>query len=152
MFDAKAKQHLEMLNEKFAPWYVFSSSWEWLFDKAELVAIMQRNGLRFVLHPTWPLPNSLDRECERQRSKAGLRCTQSFPTHRSSSTTSFQAPVSKTGAEKPCHTSFSVSWKLAFKLWKSHSYMMPSSAGRAPSLRNSGPFQMQLSKDATQPH
>lgn len=70
LFDAKAKQHLEILNEKFAPWYVISSSWEWLFDKAELVAVMQRSGLCFVadnLHPTWATP---------KQSRQGMRATE----------------------------------------------------------------------------
>lgn len=48
-----------MLNEKFVPWYVISSSWWWLFDKDELVDVMQRSGLNFVadnLHSTWATP------------------------------------------------------------------------------------------------
>lgn len=59
-----------MLNEKFAPWYVISSSWEWIFDKAELVAVMQRSGLSFVadnLHPTWATP---------KQSRQGMRATE----------------------------------------------------------------------------
>lgn len=70
LFDASAKQHLEMLNEEFAPWYVISSSWEWIFDRVELVVVMQRSGLRFVadnLHPTWATP---------KQSRQGMRATE----------------------------------------------------------------------------
>ena len=59
LFDAKAKEHLALVNETFAPWYVISSSWEWIFEKAELVEIMRRCGLWFVsnnLHSTWTTP------------------------------------------------------------------------------------------------
>lgn len=70
LFDAKAKQNLALLNEKFAPWYVISSSWEWLFEKAELVTVIQRSGLGFVannLHQTWATP---------KQSRRGMRATE----------------------------------------------------------------------------
>ncbi|PIF98484.1 HAD domain-containing protein [Comamonas sp. 26] len=70
LFDAKAKQHLEMLHEKFTPWFVISSSWWWLFDREELVEVMQRSGLSFVsdsLHSAWATP---------KQSRQGMRATE----------------------------------------------------------------------------
>lgn len=61
LFDANAKRNLQKLDEKFKPWYVISSSWWWLFDRAEMVEIMQRSGLQFVadnLHSTWATPKA----------------------------------------------------------------------------------------------
>lgn len=69
LFDEKAKK-LQTLNEKFAPWYVISSSWWWLFDKGKLVEVMQRSGLNFVadnLHSTWATP---------KQSRQGMRATE----------------------------------------------------------------------------
>lgn len=70
LFDEKSKKNLQTLNDKFAPWYVISSSWWWLFDKDELVEVMQRSGLYFVadnLHSTWATP---------KQSRQGMRAAE----------------------------------------------------------------------------
>lgn len=70
LFDAKAKQNLALLDEKFAPWYVISSSWWWLFDREELVEVMRRSELNFVadnLHSTWATP---------KQSRQGMRAAE----------------------------------------------------------------------------
>lgn len=59
LFDANAKQNLRAIDDKFSPWYVLSTSWTWLFDKDELIEIMQLCGLNFVahnLHAAWTTP------------------------------------------------------------------------------------------------
>ena len=59
LFDDKAKQNLQAIDEEFSPRYVLSTSWTWLFDKDEPIEVMHLSGLNFVaqnLHETWSTP------------------------------------------------------------------------------------------------
>lgn len=49
LFDAKAKANLRAINEEFSPKYVLSTSWVWIFEKDEIVEVLKRTGLDFVV-------------------------------------------------------------------------------------------------------
>lgn len=70
LFDAAAKRNLQTVDEQFSPQYVLSTSWTWLFEKDELIDVLQRCGLNFVannLHESWTTP---------KQAKPGLRAAE----------------------------------------------------------------------------
>lgn len=59
LFDAYAKAQLRRLHDSWTPTYVISSSWWFLFEKAEILTILERGGLDFValhMHEDWATP------------------------------------------------------------------------------------------------
>lgn len=64
LFDAKAKANLRAINEEFSPQYVLSTSWVGIFEKYEIVEVLKRTGLDFVvegMHQTWATPKNSPR-------------------------------------------------------------------------------------------
>lgn len=64
LFDAKATGNLRAIDEEFSPQYVLSTSWAWIFEKHEIVEVLRRAGLGFVvdgMHQTWTTPKNSPR-------------------------------------------------------------------------------------------
>lgn len=61
LFDESAKNHLRRLHNSWMPTYVISSSWRGIFEKVEILSILERCGLDFValhMHEDWSTPKS----------------------------------------------------------------------------------------------
>lgn len=59
LVDATARANLRALHDEFAPTYVISSSWTKILTRAQLVEVLGRTGLDFVvdnLHEKWGTP------------------------------------------------------------------------------------------------
>lgn len=59
LFDASAKAQLRQLHNSWMPLYVISSSWRFLFEKEEILTVLERCGLDFValhMHQDWATP------------------------------------------------------------------------------------------------
>lgn len=59
LFDIKAKENLFQMHSVWMPIYVISSSWRLLFEKQEILVILENCGLGFVaqnLHKEWSTP------------------------------------------------------------------------------------------------
>ena len=59
LFDVSAKAQLRQLHNSWIPTYVISSSWWFLFEKEEILTILERCGLDFValhMHEDWATP------------------------------------------------------------------------------------------------
>lgn len=59
LFDVDAKENLRQLHNSWKPKYVISSSWWFLFEKQEILTILERGGLDFValsMHEDWATP------------------------------------------------------------------------------------------------
>ena len=56
LFDASACKNLRNLNDEFGPEYVISSSWTSFLDRMQIVEVLRRTGIEFVvenLHSEW---------------------------------------------------------------------------------------------------
>lgn len=59
LFDREAKKFLAAIDEEFKPAYVLSTSWRRIFQRHQLVEILNHCGLQFItarLHQEWATP------------------------------------------------------------------------------------------------
>lgn len=59
LFNKRATQYLQQVNEEFGPNYVLSTSWRWFFERDQLAKTLELSGLSFVaqnLHQDWTTP------------------------------------------------------------------------------------------------
>jgi hypothetical protein len=59
LFDASACKNLRTLDDEFGPEYVISFSWTSFLDRMQIVEVLRRTGIEFVvenLHAEWRTP------------------------------------------------------------------------------------------------
>jgi hypothetical protein len=62
LFDANAKKYLKAIHDIWDPWFVLSTNWCRVAKKEELIEILNRSGLDFVvenLHSSWATPRRM---------------------------------------------------------------------------------------------
>lgn len=67
LFNKRATQYLQQVNEEFGPNYVLSTSWRWFFERDQLEQTLELAGLSFVaqnLHQDWTTPQ-ISRDVQR---------------------------------------------------------------------------------------